>query len=403
MTANRRTDDPVRITKRMVDAAKPRDREYVLWDSDIKGFGVKVMPSGRKSYLLKYRTKTGEARKPAIGTHGDITADQARKIAGDWKATIAQGGDPKGERDQTRRSLTFKALASRYIDEFAKERKRTWKEDERQLNTYCRSWHAKRANGIEPADVSALLANVKRQNGPTQANRLRACISKVYSWAVKNPQVSDITANPARDVERPAEEVERDRVYSEDEIKKLWPAFEQVGAFGVAFKLLLVTMQRRAEVIRLPWDEIEGTDWTIPAARAKNKRVHVVPLSQLALDLLDGRRGESRQWVFPSDRDADKPASDPSKAIAKVRELTGISDFRLHDLRRTAATECTRLGFTRFIVDRLQNHVEPGVGRRYDRYDYYKEKTELAHAWARRLANLVGLDSTVVQLADRKA
>lgn len=398
MTTIQRTDAPIKITKRTVDAAKPRSRDYVLWDTDIGGFGIKVLPSGRKSYLLKYRTKTGEARKPAIGAHGDITAAQARTIAENWKAAIAQGGDPKGQRDTTRRSLTFKMLADQYIENFAKERKRSWKEDRRQLDRYCKPWHAKRANGITPAEVSGLLATVKRVNGPVQANRLRACISKAFNWAVSNHEIPEFTTNPARDVERPARETERDRVYSEDEIKKLWDAFGQAGTFGVAFKFMLVTMQRRMEVMALPWSEITERDWTLPALRTKNKRLHVVPLSTLALDLLQDQQGFSADWVFPSRR-GDNHITSEGKAKATVRELSGISDFRPHDLRRSAATESTRLGFSRFIVDRYQNHTEPGIGRVYDRYDYHREKAELAEAWARRLSNLVGINSTVIQVA----
>ena len=99
-----RTHAPKRLSKRVADAAKPEGREYIVWDTDLRGFGLKVLPSGRKSFLLKYRTKAGDRRKPAIGAYGAITTDEARGIAKGWLADIAKGGDPKAERDVDRDS-----------------------------------------------------------------------------------------------------------------------------------------------------------------------------------------------------------------------------------------------------------------------------------------------------------
>ena len=133
-----RTHDPVRLTKRTVDAAKPAAREYVLWDTDIKGFGLKVTPAGRKSYLLKYRTKAGIARKPAIGAHGTITAELARGIARDWAAEIAKGRDPSSDRRDARRAVLatdsrYEQVVSTFIQKYAQPRQRSWRQTERVL------------------------------------------------------------------------------------------------------------------------------------------------------------------------------------------------------------------------------------------------------------------------------
>ena len=104
MANPKRTDEPVKLTKRTVDAAKPRSQEYMRWDTEIKGFGLKILTSGRKTYLLKYRNRSGVPRKPQIGVHGDITPDKARDIAKDWRADIAKGGDPSLQRRESRQA-----------------------------------------------------------------------------------------------------------------------------------------------------------------------------------------------------------------------------------------------------------------------------------------------------------
>jgi integrase len=392
MTKRERTHEPVKITKRVVDAAKPAGSEYVIWDTNLKGFGLKVLPSGHKSYILKYRVgggRTGTARKPTLGTHGKLTAEEARQVAKDWLADIVKGGDPAADRNAQREAMTFKDLADIYIEEYAKPNKRSWREDERILNKYCQPWHSTKASTIEPPAIAQLLATVKEVNGPAMANRTLSRIRRLYSWAVRNPLIREVTINPARDVDRPAPERARERVYTDKEIKALWKAFGEVGVQGVAYKLILATGQRLYEVIGLEWSEIDGDSWTLPGARTKNGRVHVVPLSDLALEIIEGQRGRHSHYVFPSPTGRDIPVFAATNNAKSVKSKSGVADFRSHDLRRTMATQSTALGFSRFLVDRLLNHTEPGVGGIYDRHDYLKEKTEIAAAWARRLRNIV--------------
>ncbi len=397
-----RTHRPVRLTKRSVDAAKPEDKEYILWDVDISGFGLKVMPSGHKSYVLKYRVgggRGGEPRKPTLGVHGKMTADGARKIAQDWLADIARGIDPFAEKKSLRTARTFKSLAELYIDQYAKIHKRSWKNDRRILGKYCQVWDGRKAMGITSADVAELLGTVKTVNGPIMANRVLSCVQKVYAWAVKNPKISDIKFNPARDVERPSPEVERERVYNEKEMRALWEDFGKRGTLGTVYKLILITGQRIGEVVGMEWSEIDGSIWTIPSLRVKNKRVHVVPLSELALELIEVQRGKHDRFVFPSLTKKQAPIYPASKVAGDVKKGSKVADFRSHDLRRTMSTESTRLGFARFLVDRLLNHTEQGVGRVYDRYDYLKEKTEALDRWGRKLESiLTGQKSKIISL-----
>ncbi|MCZ6718331.1 MAG: site-specific integrase, partial [Gammaproteobacteria bacterium] len=247
-------------------------------------------------------------------------------------------------------------------------------------------------------DVAELLGTVKTVNGPIMANRVLSCVQKVYAWAVKNPKISDIKFNPSRDVERPSPEVERERVYNEVELRALWKDFAKRGALGTVYKIVLVTGQRLGEVVGMEWSEIDGDIWTIPGVRIKNKRIHVVPLSELATELIEAQRGRHDRFVFPSPTKKEAHIYPASKIAGDVKKGSKVTDFRSHDLRRTMSTESTRLGFSRFLVDRLLNHTEQGVGRVYDRHDYLKEKTEITDAWARRLRNIIA-GGKVVQIS----
>ena len=129
----------------------------------------------------------------------------------------------------------------------------------------------------------------------------------------------------------------------------------------------------------------------------------MVPLNTIALDVLADLGTLDEVFVFPSPTRPGQPLSNFGKAAKKVRGLPGVEDFRAHDLRRTVQTGITRLGFPRFIADRLLNHVEPGVGSRYDRHDYLREKTEAAAAWGRWLSRVVGDAQAVVQMVPRAA
>ena len=163
----------------------------------------------------------------------------------------------------------------------------------------------------------------------------------------------------------------------------------------------------------MEWTEIDDDLWTLPGAKTKNRRVHAVPLSEMAIELLEKQRPLHDTWVFPSPKGLDQPISNLGKALRgtngskkpgrNIRGKSGVKDFRAHDLRRTFSTGLTRLGFSRFIVDRLLNHSDSGIGRVYDRHDYLKEKTEAAEAWGRHIEGIIGDATKVVQMVQPEA
>jgi integrase len=189
---------------------------------------------------------------------------------------------------------------------------------------------------------------------------------------------------------KPGVEIQRDRVLSEDEIRAVWAACDaEPGIIADAFRLMLLTAQRRGEVLSMRWQDVEGGWWTIPAEVAKNGRSHRVPLSPQALAILERRRGSANgPWVFPSPT-TDRAIENPQKAAERLRERSNVPDLRLHDFRRTAASTVGGVGISRLTVKKILNHAERDVTAIYDRHSYDPEKRTALDAWGRRLEAVV--------------
>jgi len=369
------------------------------------GFGLRVSHSGTKTWFLKYVAHGKQARKSlrtvdgSTAIYASVSLAEARRLAKEWRDTLRREGITPSEKKALRDSLpTFEALAQQFIEEYAEPNKRSWREDERILKRYFRLWHDRKPVDISRADLVSHLQKIKRENGPIMSNRCLASVRKMYSWAIRNAHL-DMEFNPFIGIDAPGKEAERDRVYTDDEVRRLWKWFGDIGIPGQVFRFKLVTGQRLMECALLnKRNELADDLWTIPAARTKNRRPHVVPLSDLAHQILKETPVLDETWAFPSPRREGQPIRNFGTARRSIRRLSGIGDFTAHDLRRTCMTGITRLGFSRFVADQIANHVQPGVGRVYDRYDYMKEKAEALDAWARHLRGLIGSGENLHQL-----
>jgi integrase len=170
----------------------------------------------------------------------------------------------------------------------------------------------------------------------------------------------------------------------------VWAACEaEPGIIADAFRLMLLTAQRRGEVLSVRWEDVDGAWWTIPAEIAKNGRSHRVPLSPQALAILERRREHAiGPCVFPSPT-TDRPIENPQKAAERLRARSNVPDLRLHDFRRTAASLMTGMGISRLTVKKILNHAERDVTAIYDRHSYDPEKRSALEAWGRRLEAIV--------------
>jgi integrase len=401
----------VRLTKRVVDATEPSRMEKLIFDSDVSGFGLKVTPAGKKVYLLQYRMggRGTPTRRVTIGEHGsDVTPDQARDEAIRLRGLIKHGIDPYDQRKaaQAKHAKATEAppdTVERVVAEFIKRylsQNRSGAETARILSReVVPAWKGRRLSEIKRGDIVRLLDGIADRGAVYARNRTGAAIRKLCNWAL---QRDIIDSNPAARLEMLDEE-KRDRVLSDDELRRVWHACDDLGwPFGPLFRLLVLTAQRRDEVGTMRWDEI-NTDaalWTIPKEKAKNGRVHEVPLSPAALAVLADlpRTGE---YVFTTN--SRTPVSGFSKAKTRLDTLAADAakrdgegwrdDWKLHDVRRTVATNMAKLGVAPHIVEKILNHATgtiSGMAAVYNRHAYLDERRRALDAWARQLETILG-------------
>jgi integrase len=411
------------FTDRFLKSIKPADagKRVIFYDAQIPGFGIRVTdkssPQDVGTFVLVARFPGSSNPVPrAVGAYPAMTLAKAREIARGWRDGISRGIDPKVKeeerrrQEERRRADTFAAALAVYADEHLATL-RTGDEVKRAIgNHVLGSWGARPITEIRRADIADLVRGL-RKTAPIAANRLLAYLKTFFSWCVDQELIE---ASPAAAIKRPSKEVKRDRVLTDLEIRAIWVACGELGLFGGAFKMMLATAQRRTEVGEMTWREIDRDEkvWRLGRERTKANRAHEIPLSDLALAILHDapRIGE---FVFSSGRRGSGAINGWSKAkrrldalaAKKLRELAPetegeLPEWRLHDLRRSAATHMAKLGVDRVVIGKILNHAEAEVTAIYDRHKYGGEKRRALELWAARLASIVepGTDDNVVRL-----
>jgi len=362
----------VKLRKRDIDALPiPKDKPVIYWDTVKPRFGLRITPAGVRTFVLDYTTKNGRQRRMTLGRFGEITAEQAREMAGDRLAEIRKGSDPLAEHEAARGAATFKTLAEEYIRYRCAEKK-SGPEDARIIRReLLPHWGRKLAADIRRRDVMNLADEIKERGAGIMANRTLSVIRRLYNFGIDRELVE---INPASRVKPPAKEKTRDRVLDNEEIKTLWNKIEKLPgdpATRLALRLILVTAQRPGEVASLAWEDIdtEGV-WTIPAEKSKNGLAHRVPLSPFALELLHTLPHGNKGPVFPSPADPRRPITRAALArlLNRGRKVLKMERFSPHDLRRTAASKIAAMGVTRIVLSRVLNHEDTGKTAVYDRH-----------------------------------
>lgn len=437
-----------RITKRTLDAAEPGERDYFVWDTSFAGFGFRVSPKGRKTFVFQYRlTAPGEAAQTApvrytIGRYGNITPEQARKSAEKLAGMVANGIDPRGQdkerasaakeakqaaiqRERLEGELAFAKYADRWLDYYEHQKGR--RPSSVSLGKLVVENYLKPHLGDKPmphisrADLQQILDGV-----PTAKLAMRRAVysyaSILWGWALRR---GDVATNPLVDMEKPAAPPAREHVLSDIEVKLFWQATPKLSApFDSFARLLLLTGQRRSEVSGMRWAELDrgSATWTIPKARAKNKAANIVPLSEPVMAELDALAIKVWGGNWPDDRPAwpidglvltttgKTPISGLSKTKAKLEaEMAKLADqgsvqpWRFHDIRRTVATAMQRLGVRLEVTEAVLHHLSGsrgGIVGVYQRHDWKDEKRAAIGAWAAHVETVVAgrLNDNVVSL-----
>jgi integrase len=354
--------------------------DKIFFDTEVPGFGLRVRASGARTWIFQYKIG-GRTRRLVLGNASAVKVAQAREIASGLHARVRLGGDPAAEKRQSvRRSQdTFGYLIERFLEQY-KKRQRTRDEVVRHLNKYAAPLHSMPVDSITLRDVANLLTKLEKSSGSTTTNRVRSTLSAVFSWAMREGLA---LSNPAVNTNK-RDEHPRDRVLSNDEIKRIWNAAGD-DVFGTIIKLLILTGQRRSEISELRWSEIGAEAIQLPSERAKNRRAHVVPLAPTARALLEKtpRNGEG---VFKS-----------LAWSARKEELdkrSGVSSWVIHDIRRSVATGMADIGIAPHIIEAVLNHVsghKGGVAGIYNRSSYAAEKSAALSKWDQHIASAVGV------------
>jgi integrase len=409
--------------------------DLVYWDDELFGFGRRLLLAVRSkqiraTWVIQYRIPNGTSRRMTFAD-GSLAPHEARKMAVKLLAEAKSGGDPQGDKakERAKGSHSFHAV----VEEFLKIgeavgiktkgkpwRERTAYQYRHLLQKCCAPLNGMEIGDIGHAELNIVIRQVERERGKNgkpgrrSAKLTRDRLSTLFHWAVCEGLIE---SNPVMQTHKIEYDVERERVLSDDELKRVWHAcapehFPDGGRFGDVVRLLILTGTRRAEVTGLKWSEVDLDSgvWILPEHRSKNSRKHVIPLSPPAVAILkplqQERRWNGKQFVSDGCVFTTFGAMNVWDRQKQLFERSGTSDWWLHDLRRTMATGMAGIGIAPHIIECCLNHVSgfkmniggfgvevpaslPKLARTYNLHPYHAEMKQAFDRWAEHVMALV--------------
>lgn len=412
----------------------PASGRVEISDLRCPGLVFRETAAGARSWSLRFRDpQSRKTTRATIGAYPTVPLAAARKEAEALRRRVAGGENPvtaKRRNRDTAESVTFGALAARYMDEHAKRHKRSSTADERNLNLHVLpKWRKRRYSEIERADVIELVEGLVKAGKPTLANRVQALVSSVFSFAI---DAGLTKAHPAARLRRRGVETKGTRVLTDAELRLFWPGIMRPPVsrrVGLALRVVLLTCVRPGEAAGISRTELEHLDnaelarWIIPPERSKNGRAHLVPLSKAARETIASALamiGDDDQFLFPSPAKRGRPVTAHALAVAMGRfaskldakgadaEKSWAGDPPTpHDLRRTGGTRLAELGIPKEDRDAILNHTPQDVGKKhYDLYDREREKRRALDLWATTMSAILqgeNASATIIQISRTKA
>ncbi|MDR8394078.1 integrase arm-type DNA-binding domain-containing protein [Aliifodinibius sp. S!AR15-10] len=417
-----------KLSHRLVKGLDPPEKQIEYYDERETGLILRLSKAGTKTFAYRYRFK-GKNRRFTIGKFPAISLSDARAKVRELKVEINNGIDPQAQKKKRKykpKELTFKELA----DIFSKQHlptlaESTQKEYQRIIKAELldkHNWGNIAVSEFTDQHVRKVLNQKGYEEGKfTMANRIRSTISKIFEFGLKKVGIK-LNVNPVANTSlfEQGENV-RDRVYNENEIKELWEFWEtKPEPIQSYYKMLLLSGQRKTETMRMKWSDIEREKpckrieikedgrpqpkafladiWTI--RYNKSDRIHEVPLSEMALELLDKLKpitGES-EYIFESPINDGQPLTSVKKTTEKIQDLTSVSDFRLHDLRRTVATKLEESLVEQIVIEKILNHKAEGVtGKHYQWYNYTDKKLKALNRWSWRVKSIISGEKAEIE------
>lgn len=357
----------IKLTKRHIDNIDHNGKDEHYWDTELAGFGLRIKPSGVKTYLIQYRSG-GRTRKHTLGKHGILTPDQARSMARERLAEVAKGNDPSAQRRADREAPNVHELTDDYIQRHAIPNKResSIRNDRQMIDRLITpKIGTMKVTEVTQRHIESLLHPLKKT--PYQANRVRSLLSKMFGLSIEWKWRID---NPVQFVPKFHEE-KRERWLDDDEVTRLMDALHSYPdkRAARAILLLVLTGARKSEVLKAEWTQFDlGRGiWTKPSHHVKQKKTHRVQLNGVTLALLVEMYEESSsesKFLFPGDVE-DKPLTDIKRPWGHILNQACIEDVRIHDLRHTFASHLASSGMSLAIIGKLLGHTQAATTQRY--------------------------------------
>tara|TARA_R110000868_G_scaffold363626_1_gene625970 strand:- start:6265 stop:7431 length:1167 start_codon:yes stop_codon:yes gene_type:complete len=358
-----------KLTKRFVDQVEPETKDVTYWDDELRGFGLRVWPSGRKVYIATTRVK-GRLRKVTIGPHGPTTPEKARVKAHQIISEAKAGNDPVKEMDQTRKSPTMKDLGERFLKDYVAVRCKasTQYEYRRSVELFINpKIGTRKASDIERKDIAELHHNMR--DVPYQANRTLGVLSKMFNlaevWGLRPDH-----SNPCLHVKKFPEQ-KRERFLSPEEYAALGKTLNEIEIDGSetrsainAIRLLMLTGCRLGEIMTLKWDYVDmrAREFRLPDSKTGAKIVHFG--DAVAKILKEIERIEGNPWVITGKLEGAR-LTDLQHPWRRIRARAGLPDLRIHDLRHSYASGALALGEGLPMIGKLLGHTQIQTTARY--------------------------------------
>jgi integrase len=413
-----------KLTDRAIKAFKRRTAAYDVMDNVVPSFGLRILPSGEKSFIL-YRRFPGSSSpvRRSLGAYGELGLHEAREKAREWIALIKKGVDPAKEAkrlqeaaieaERAKHANTFGSAFESYLTRKASKLK-SGGTIEKEMSREFAGWMNKPLADISQRDVKDAIQKIVDRGAPTQAHTLFAMLRGFFNWVVDSGDYG-LKESPCRGIKPTVligERGIRNRTLKDFEIAAYWRSADALGyPFGPFFKLLLLTACRRNEVSDARWTEVDmgAKLWIIPAERMKGGAAHAVPLTpDITAILGDLPHFSGGDYVF-STTGGLRPISGFSKAKARLDatmaadlEAQGerFAQFIVHDIRRTARTKFSALPVEDVVRELLVAHARPGLHKIYDLHAYQDEKAQALTLWHAKLKTIVqSKTANIIQLA----
>ena len=398
----------VNFTDRFLRTLKPGASAVEWFDEDTRGLSLKLNPGGAVTWYFNY-TRRADAmrRRVQLGKLSALGLKDARLRATKMAGLVADGKDPAGDRRAERDALTVADLVEQFFDQYAKEKRTGKRQHQMLIKDVLPIIGRSKAAAVTRRDIGRITDRMTGRGVTIGASRTFEIVRKMFGWAVEQGLIEQ---NPCLGMKKPFQTRKRERVLSSDEIHAVWNGLAEASISRDGqhvLKLCLITGQRLGEVAGMCRDEFnfETKMWTIPSWRSKNGHAHRVPLSDMALEIIEvALRRATTEFLFPGyGKDDAVKSSSVGKAVRRCSAELGVPHWTAHDLRRTAATCMADLGVAPHVIGHVLNHrtvTKASVTDQvYNRYSYDREKRAALELWATRLASIIaGTTAEVVAL-----